>query len=299
MVTTELRAALEVQRDLITSDSGNKNPAVAGGPRTDNESQSEEQKHSSRREKHTPDHACSLRSREAVDPEARDVDPAHEARVVACEHILDKALQRVRPVRLTGPARVDADCHQPRAVSLPSLADEKVEAEPEVLEEVARRAVRGGNEVPVVVEHLRVGDDQERRPFHVCEVGQLVVAGVRVVQEAALFDEQLARIHARKRADVPTADPLARRTLDRLDRELHPGPLFLPVELPVVGPAMAVAKDLVLPRTQPLAQLRIAFQRDGARADADENGVLIEQAREPPHPDPAAELEVRLGAEVP
>src|SRR5229473_8247937 len=61
---------------------------------------------------------------------------------------------------------------------------------------------------------------------------------------------------------------------------------------------MAVTQHLVLPRAQPFAQLGIALQRDGARAEADENRVLIEHSREAPHPDAAAELEMRLGAEV-
>ena len=59
----------------------------------------------------------------------------------------------------------------------------------------------------------------------------------------------------------PAAHALAGRALDRLDRETHPLPLLLAAELPVVRPAVAVAEDLVVPLSQPVAQRRIPLER--------------------------------------
>jgi len=142
------------------------------------------------------------------------------------------------------------------------------------------------------------GIHEERRSFHVGEVRELVVAGIRVVKEAALLYEQLSRVHAREGADVPAAHPLSRRSLHRVDREPHPGALLVSVELPVVRPPVAVADDLVLACPQPGAELRVALEGDRAGAEAHGDPVLVEEARQPPYPDPAAELEVRLGAEI-
>src|SRR5581483_2080294 len=129
-------------------------------------------------------------------------------------------------------------------------------------------------------------------------VRDLVVARVRVVEEAAFFDEQLARVHAREGADVPAAHALSRRPLDRLDREPHLLALLVATELPVVGPAVAVTEHLVVARAQPVAERRVALERDGARADADPDLVLVEETGEPPDAAAAPVLEVRLGSEV-
>src|SRR5207247_2730212 len=69
---------------------------------------------------------------------------------------------------------------------------------------------------PVVVGE-RVGDDEVRAALHRRPVGELVVVRVGVVEEAALLDEQLARVDARSVATVPAERPLADRLGERRD----------------------------------------------------------------------------------
>src|SRR5262249_55899551 len=86
--------------------------------------------------------------------------------------------------------------------------------------------------------------------------------------------------------------------LDQCDREPHPRPLLLALELPVVRPAITVADHLVVASTQPRAQLRVALEGHGARAEADRYRVLVEHPVQPPDADAAPELEMRLRAEI-
>ncbi len=74
-------------------------------------------------------------------------------------------------------------------------------------------------------------------------VGQVVSVGVAVVEEAALFDDQAARVRADP-AGVPADRAAAGRALDRLDRPLDVRPLLGFGDVLVVDPAPAVAGDL-------------------------------------------------------
>jgi hypothetical protein len=72
------------------------------------------------------------------------------------------------------------------------------------------------------------------------EVRQVVVIGIRVVDKAALFDEQFPRVDARAVAAVPAARTLAAGFLDRLDAQPDVLGLLLTAERPGLLPPPAV-----------------------------------------------------------
>src|SRR6266705_3325576 len=114
---------------------------------------------------------------------------------------------------------MEADRHQLRIAGL-GLAAELVEAPPADVEEVGRAAEALGEDVAAVVVDERVRDDEMALALDLGEVGEVVVVGVRVVDEAALLDHQLARVDARAVTAVPAERPLPARPLERLDRPL-------------------------------------------------------------------------------
>jgi hypothetical protein len=200
---------------------------------------------------------------------------------------------------------VQPDGHHPRAVTGGRLVAQVVHAEPQVLEEVVRGGVGRAEQVADVVVDLGVRHDQERRGRpalagrRVHEVGQLVVGGVGVVQEAALGDDQLAGTDAGERPAVPAGRVLA----GQLGQHGHPAVQVLALlfqrHLGVLGPPVAVPEHVVPGLGDPLGDLGVALEAAGAGADRDRGAETVEEPGQPPHPGPAAELEVRLGAQVP
>jgi D-isomer specific 2-hydroxyacid dehydrogenase, catalytic domain len=141
-----------------------------------------------------------LPQRQGLGPELRDVDTAHEAHAVLAQRVLDEVPDRGGPPGLPAPAGVDANRHQPRAVAVPRLVEQVVEAELEALEEVPGHGVGRGDQVPDVVVHLAVRHHQERRAQSVGVVRKLVVVGVGVVQEAAVLDQQFPGVDGGRRS---------------------------------------------------------------------------------------------------
>ena len=90
----------------------------------------------------------------------------------------------------------------------PALAVEHVEAVLHEREVVGRGEEAAGAELRVVGRQA-VRHHQVRAIVHAHPVGQLVVVGVRVVEEAAFLDEQAPGVHARPVAAVPAERPLA------------------------------------------------------------------------------------------
>src|SRR5262249_61128094 len=132
-------------------------------------------------------------------------------------------------------------------------------APPAQVEEVGRASESLGEDVAAVVVDERVGHDEMPPSLHVDEIGQVVVVGVGVVDEAALLDDELARVDAGAVAAVPAERPLAARPLDRLDRPLDVLPVRVAVEEPVLLPAPAVAARLVARLARPLPRLARAL----------------------------------------
>jgi hypothetical protein len=73
------------------------------------------------------------------------------------------------------------------------------------------------------------------------EKWQVVIVGVAVVQKAAFLDHELARVHARPIAAIPTHRPRAGGALERFDGEANVLALLVFAEAKYLLPAIAVA----------------------------------------------------------
>src|SRR6266850_1491654 len=148
------------------------------------------------------------------DPVLGDVDAACDPHAPVPVDIVQRALET------RGARRMPDEPHvQPERYHLGlrlALAVEHVEA---VLHE--GEIVVGGEEAAAaelrIVRREAVRHDQMRTLVHAHPVGQLVVVGVRVVEKAALLDQEAPRVHAGPVAAVPAHRPLADRLLQRLD----------------------------------------------------------------------------------
>src|SRR5262249_61849356 len=97
---------------------------------------------------------------------------------------------------------------------------------------------------------------------------------------------------------VAAGGPGAGRPRRRVARAADPPPLLVPVGRPDLPPPPAVAARLVPGPLDPPVDLRVPLdgQRGGVHGDLD--GVLVEEAREPPDAGPAAVLVHRLDREI-
>src|SRR5262245_21677057 len=232
-----------------------------------------------------------------LEPPVGDVDPPREPDIAQPERVLDELPQRRRAACLADPARMQPDRHHLRIAGQP-LAAQLVGSPLADVEEVGRPAEPLWENVAAVVVDERVRHHEVPVAVHLGEVGEVVVVGIRVVDEAALLDEQLARVDARSVAAVPAERALPRRPLERLDRPLDVLPLLVAAEQPVLLPAPAVAARLVPRFLDPFAYLRIPLQRDRGGVERRLDAVLVEHAEQAPDAGPAAVLVNRLGAEV-
>src|SRR3954447_2218674 len=232
--------------------------------------------------------------REPLEPPPRDVEPAHEPHAVLRPRMRDERPDRRGPRRLARPPRVRDHGHHRRT----AVGEQLVEADDERVEVVARAGEPGRHEVAGVLVGLRVRNDQERLAEARRVVRQVVVGRIGVVEEAALLDEQLARVLARARARVPPERPLAEHALERLDRAQQVLALLVARLRPRLAPAPAVAEEVVPALAHPLGDRRVELQRggDGRHGDGDLERVV--DPRQAPDPRPRAVLVVRLRAEV-
>src|SRR5215207_5865073 len=87
---------------------------------------------------------------------------------------------------------------------------------PEIEEEVVAGMGRAADVLPVIgreaVRHDEVWTAVDCEP-----VGELIVVGVRIVQEAAFLDDEPARVLARAVPTIPAERTLTDRAGDRLD----------------------------------------------------------------------------------
>src|SRR5581483_3460547 len=233
-----------------------------------------------------------------LEPPVGDVDPPREPDVAEAERVLDELSQRGGSAGLPRPAGVKTDRHHLRVARVP-LPAKLVEAAPADVEEVRRPAEPLREDVAAVVVDHAVRHDEVALALHLGEVGEIVVVGVGVVDEAPLLHEQLARVHAGAVAAVPAERTLPGRLPEGLDRPLDVPALLLAVEQPVLLPAPPVAARLVTRLLQPLPNLRVSLEGDRRRVEGRLDAVLVEQAEEAPDARPATVLVDRLGAEVP
>src|SRR6266540_1367166 len=151
------------------------------------------------------------------DPVLGDVDAPGEPHVRVAADVVERALEAGGPRGMPDEPQVQPERHHLRLRL--SLAVEDVEA---VLHE--GEVVLGGEEAAAaelrVVGGEAVGHHQVRALVHAHPVGQLVVVGVGVVEEAALLDDELPRVHARPVAAIPAQRPLA----DRRPHRFHGHP---------------------------------------------------------------------------
>jgi hypothetical protein len=174
---------------------------------------------------------------------------------------------------------------------------EQVEAALEGVDEVRRRGVAGKQAEPAFVVGEGVGHDEGAPALDLDMVGKVVVVGVAVVEEAALLDEEPARVHARAVAAVPALAAHAGGPADRFARHADVVGL-LAREAPHLLPAPAVAAGLVVRFAQPGGELGVALERDGAGVEGEGQAALGQQPLEPPDAGAAAVLDHALDGEV-
>ena len=135
-------------------------------------------------------------------------------------------------------------------------------------------------------------------PQHLREIGEVIVVGVGVVDEAALLDEELAGVDGGAVAAVPAEGALPHRLLERLDRPQHVPALRLAAEPPHLLPAPAVAARFVTSFPDPGRHLGVALERGRGGEEGNREPEAVHQALDPPHPRPRTVFVDGLGREV-
>ena len=172
-----------------------------------------------------------------------------------------------------------------------ALCVEPVEGVRHVLQQVAGLGHPAAPPEAAVVHLKGVGDDQPLLSIDERVVGEIVVVGVAVVEEASVLHEELTRVEAGTGAYVPAKGPLARRAGDRLDAHANALFLLLAGHIVVGLPSIAVAHDLVAAASHLLPNGGVALQGHGAAVDGGLDPVLVENVQEPPDPGAAAVLD--------
>ena len=228
-------------------------------------------------------------------PVARDVDaPAHPHPVVVAD-VVDEAGEGCGPARPAGQPAVQPHRHHPGRLR-PFLVED-VEAVPEVGEELVARVEPLRGREPHVVGIEGVRDDEVGAAMFRVPVRQLVGIGVRVVKEAAFLDHETPGVGAVP-ARVPAEGALAGDPgldLDRLPEMLAFG---VDVEILVVDPAIAVARDLPSRLVHRGHRLGVALESHRDPVHGDRHVARGEDAVQAPEPRPAAVLVERLHVHV-
>ena len=129
-------------------------------------------------------------------------------------------------------------------------------------------------------------------------VREVVVVGVGVVEEAALFHHQAPGIGT-EAAGVPPERPAARHPGEAVDGEADVLALHGFLDELVIDPAPAVAHDLVARFDDGRRRLRVALEGHADREDADLDSALGEHPHQAPEADTAAVLVDRLDLQIP
>ena len=116
--------------------------------------------------------------------------------------MLDDLTQARGAVGVAGPAAMDADRQDP-AAGLVGFAEHVIDGGAAIIGRATWITVARRDQIAAVVEGLRIGNDENARAGVVDEIGQVVVARVGMIEEAALAHEQVTCVDARERAAVP------------------------------------------------------------------------------------------------
>ena len=206
---------------------------------------------------------------------AGDIDAAGKPDLVMPLGVFDEALQRGQTSGATQQAAMHADGQHFRR-TFAAFRIEHVEGVLQVLVEVVTlvEALHLGEAHVVGVQ--RIGDHQvrlDRRGFRV-PVGQVVIVGVRVVEEAAVLAHQTPSVGAGA-AGVPAQRALAGEFRENTDGLEHVFTLLGLIHVLVVDPAITVAADFVAVGDHGLDDLRMMLrgQRPRRRSSAECRGA--------------------------
>src|SRR5713226_1050296 len=229
------------------------------------------------------------------DPVFGDVDAPREPHALVASDVVQRALEAGRPRGMPDEPQMQPERHH-LGLRL-ALAVEHVEA---VLHE--REVVVGGEQATAaelrIVGREAVRHDQVRVLVHAHPVRQLVVVGIRVVEEAALFDEEAPRVHAGPVPAIPAHRPRADGLLHGLDGHLDVLALFVFGELVVLDPPPAVRTDVEPGFADGGGHRRVPLERQRAAEDGQRQPALPEEAQDAPEAHTAAVLEQAFGGEV-
>ncbi len=128
-------------------------------------------------------------------------------------------------------------------------------------------------------------------------VGQVVVIGVAVVQEATFLHHQAAGVRAGA-AGVPAQRALAGDFGEDADRFEHVLALLGLVHVLVVDPAVAVAADFMAGLGHGADHVGVALGGHGHGEDGQRHATVLEQFQQAPHAGTAAVLVQRFHAHV-
>src|SRR5947199_13117 len=215
--------------------------------------------------------------------------------VAVALNVIEEASERGEAAGPAGEPHVEADRHHLRRGR--ALRVEHVEGVAQVREEVVAgvEALRHAELHVVVVE--RVGNDEVWLAGHDDPVREIVVVGVRVVQEPALLDDEATGVGTQP-SGVPAERPAAGGFRQALDRQTDVLALLVLTDELVINEAPAVAHHLVARLDERRGRRAVALERhaDGEHADLDI--ALGEEPQEPPEPHAGPVLVHRLHLHV-
>src|SRR5579872_1077751 len=132
-----------------------------------------------------------------------------------------------------------------------------------------------------------------RLACHGGPIWKLIAKRIAVLEEAAEFHQEPARIRPR-----PPGHPTYRTRSGHLGEDLDCAPNVIALHVlghqTIVDPAIAVTDDFVAAIHEGLGHRKILFECARHRQNADVNGKLPKQIKEPPNAAAAAKLEHRL-----
>src|SRR5262245_31305466 len=228
------------------------------------------------------------------DPVLCDGQAGSDPDALVFHDIVEQPLEAHRAGGVADQTHVQPDRQHPGLS--PSLTVEHVET---VLDEGEPRIGRPDPAgILAVVVGEGVGHDEVPAPGDRYPVRQLVVVGIRVVEEAAFLYEEGSRVDAGTIPAVPAERPGPEGGLERCDGSLNVLTLGLARELGVLDPSPAVTAHVEPRLPDGVSRRPVAFEREGAREHSEGQLALLEQAQQTPEADPAPVLEHALGGEV-
>ena len=237
-------------------------------------------------------------------PVPRDVDASRDPDVVVALHVIDETRQRSDAPRPADDASVQADRQHLRRIAVPRIAFgvQRVERIAQIGEELVAtvEALRSCEAHVVGVERVR--DDEMGLASASClderPVRQVIRVAVRVIDEAAVLDDECARARA-VAAGIPAGRRRAGQPGNRLDRLRDVLAFDVLGDILVADPAKPVACDLVTGLHACVDDGRIARQRHRDAEDRQRQAALVEQAQHAPDAGTRPVLVQRLHRQVP